>query len=277
MKKIVNKIKGLNLKKKVQLGILSFLTLALIAIIPVYAWFMNQKKAAELYKVEYPNSLFINAAHREDQTYFELDKINVNEYQLDDNNQIVRDGNNNPVKITKKSYVFTVSGSNTDNYILQMAHTNNNQFTYTLYKATQSTTKPVSGEYVEYKTHIGGTTENTMVFADDVVAEGSTLYYVKGQSLNDAPYNGAYKNVESGSVTAIKSTSNSYYQKTYGDNTNVNAYAVPSYWQATLPTTTGNNKQFCDYYILEVTWNSNLQGTLTKKETDIVTFSVLRQ
>ena len=239
-----------------------------------YAWFTSQKKAAEMFKVAHPNALYINAAHREDQVNFALDGININDYQIDDNGNIVTDEHGDPDKIKEKRYVFSVSGSDTNKFILQMAHTNNNLFTYKIYEATETTTKPSSGTtYVEYKV-TGKHNENSMVFAGDNVSEGDMLYYVKGSLIT-----GEYKNVEAGSSIAKNKDANNiydtYYTKTYGNNTNVEEHAVPSYWQATINSAEAN-KQFCKHFILEVTWDRTVQDTQTAKETDLVYLSVER-
>lgn len=267
MKRILEKFNGLTASKKVQLIAAMVFTAALLTAIPVYAWFTNQKKAAEMFKVAYPNALYINAAHREDQVNFALNGININDYRIDGNGNIVTNQNGDPVKITEKRYVFSVSGSDTNKFILQLAHTNNNLFTYKIYEATETTTKPSSGTYVEYKA-TGEHTENTMVFAGDTASAGDTLYYVMGAQIT-----GAYKNVASGQK--IANDDDIYYTKTYGDNTNVEEHAVPSYWQTTINSAEAN-KQFCKHFILEVTWNVAEQDTQTKKETDLVYLSVER-
>ena len=270
MKNMIEKFKGLTVSKKIQIIAAMIFTIALIVTMPVYAWFTNQKKAAEMFKVEYPNALYINAAHREDQVNFALDGINVNEYQLNADGTI-KTVNDTPVKITEERYVFSVSGSNTNQFILQMAHTNNNLFTYKIYAATEQTTEPESGTYVEYKA-TGEHTENTMVFTGDTVSKDDVLYYVKGDEVS-----GGYLNMGSGASVANSGTSDTHYYKTYGDNTNVESHAVPSYWQATINADQSANKQFCKYFILEVTWNNTVQATQTSKETDLVYFSVQRK
>lgn len=131
MKRIFEKIKGLTTARKIQLCAACILSVALAVAIPVYAWFSKQKKAAEMYKIQYPNSLYINAAHREDRMYFKLDTVGVNEYVKDEHGDTVYE-NGKPVFVTEKSYIFTVSGSNAERFILQMAHTNNNMFNYTI-------------------------------------------------------------------------------------------------------------------------------------------------
>lgn len=267
MKNLIDKFKGLTVSKKIQIIAAMIFTIALLVTIPVYAWFTNQKKAAEMFKIEYPNALYINVAHREDQVNFALDGINVNAYQLNADGSI-KEENGTPVKITEERYVFSVSGSNTNQFVLQMAHTNNNLFTYKIYAATEQTKEPDSGTYVEYK----ATGENTMVFTGDTVSKNDSLYYVKGAEVS-----GSYLNMDSGASVAKSGTSNAEYYKTYGNNTNVESHAVPSYWQATINADQGANKQFCKYFILEVTWNNTVQATQTAKETDLVYFSVTRK
>lgn len=274
MVNILNKIKGLTTAKKIQFIVAFVLTVAMITAIPVYAWFTNQKKAAEMYKIEYPNSLYINAAHREDRMYFKLDAIDVNEYLKDENNELMHDPNGEPIFVTEKNYIFTVSGTNAENFILQMAHTNNNLFNYEIYSATQydylSEENAPSGtdikkivpagtesdKIIEYETNPGGYNENTLVFADDPINKDSaeTKYYVIGDKVN-----GSYKNnadiTKQIDDTNLAKNNDNYYEKNYGDNKNVEEHAIPSYWQAELPT--GNyNKQFCKYFVLKVKWDS---------------------
>ena len=285
MKKIIEKFKKLSVGKKVQLLSAVVLTAAVIAIIPTYAWFSYQRRAAEMFKVEYPNALYINAAQREDQVQFDLSGINVNEYwrnesgQLLDINGDVVTGEASPAKITKKQYVFSVSGSNTKKYILQLAHTTNNYFTYTVYHAEQTDEIPETGEYVKYVTTVDPDvhTENPfLAVGDDVVNTESseTKYYIKGQNVGLQS-----KNADANDSTRAKDGSNDtkYYPKSYGDNSNVEERAIPMYWQREITVTSADpNKRFCDYYILEITWPDRAGKNIEDKETDIVYFSSKR-
>lgn len=69
--KILNKISErfsrLSNKKRMQIVTAATLTICMLITIPSYAWFNEQKKAAEMFKVQNPNALYINAAHREDE------------------------------------------------------------------------------------------------------------------------------------------------------------------------------------------------------------------
>ncbi|SEF92129.1 hypothetical protein SAMN04487934_10536 [Eubacterium ruminantium] len=284
MKKLIKKIGMLSKPCKIQLVVALFLTIALMAIIPVYAWFANQKKAAEMFKVEYPNSLYINAAHREDRVYFDLAGININDYKYDAvTRQPVVDGNGDPIIISKMAYVFSVSGSNTNNFVLQIGHTTNNQFTYTVYEATQKATAEEamtlagnnSDLIVRYKQHAESHTENSIQVTYDPVVTNATseLFYVR----NATSLSGSYLNT--GGTSGTAATTGKYYTKTYGDNTYVQTYAVPLYWQSNnIPVTsiTDSNKNFVKYFILEVTWDRDQQASIEDKETDIIYFSVKR-
>lgn len=278
MKSLLEKFKKMSLSRKIQCIVAVVLTICLPIAISVYAWFIGQKKAAELYKVEYPNSLYINAAHREDKMYFRLDSIDVNEYLRDDENNIVKDQYGNPIYINQKNYIFAVSGSNTDKFILQMAHTNNNLFNYKIYEATQYDNLPAnfsSDKIIEYKTNPGGYTENPLVFASDPVNRESseTKYYVIGNLTS-----GTYLNNQSGddiSEVNLAKNGDFFYSENYGSNTNVEDHAIPSYWKGEFETQ-NSNKLFCRYFILKVTWDYNVINTQKTKESDMIYFSVKR-
>lgn len=282
MKKIMAKFKKLSKSRKIQLIIAVMLTVGLMVIIPVYAWFASQKKAAEMFKVEYPNALYINAAHREDRINFKLDGININEYAVNPvTRKLIENEDGDPVKIEKMAYVFSVSGSNTTSFTLQLGYTTNNKFTYTVYEASQYSTSEAAmaaagdniDRIVRYKQNAGSHTENGLQIIGDEYVDDATsdLYYVRSTTA----LTGTFLNPGSSSGTAA--TTGKYYEDTYGDNTNVQLNAVPLYWQKTgIAVTSDSNKNFCKYFILEVTWDSEEQLLLEEKETDMIYFSVKR-
>ena len=270
MKRIFQKFDMLPKKRKIALVTAFTLTFSLIISIPSFAWFHNQKKAAEMYKVEFPNSLYINAAHREDKMYFALDTVDMGEYQRDINNEIVKDGNNQPVKITEKRYVFSVSGSNVSEFKLQLTHTNNNMFTYEIYEAEQTDVAPSGSEqYVKYDIGASRNNENRTVIDGDPIGVNGTKYYI----MEDDPLEGTYLNQRSGSILA--KNDDGYYTLNYGSNTNVEDHEVPLYWQKSINTGMSNKENFCKYYVLKVTWTGRT-GEVEKKETDLVYLSVAR-
>lgn len=309
IKQHLQQFREMSLSRKVQLVSAGVLTIGLMTAIPVYAWFTNQKKAAEMFKVEYPNSLYINAAYREDQKYFEFDAININDYAKDPltGSKIIKSGE--PVFVEKYSYVFSVSGSSTNEFVLQMAHTNNNKFTYKIYDAKQfddvddakSEANNDTSKIIKYTPNPCGHTENPIQVDGDTYVDAppenlppTALYYVKGNAIdgtyrnpkivtpvnagNDGEGNNGEGNEEETTVKlAEKDTNESFYFNTYGDNLKVDDRAVPLYWQGNVSVTTDANKNFCKYFILEVSWDEDEQDhQLASKETDMVYFSVKR-
>ena len=331
IKSLLGRFDRLSGKRRLQIVTAVALTFCMIVSIPSYAWFMNQKKAAEMFKVEYPNSLFVNAAHREDRVYFDLGPIDVNgeekdeygntiyykdadgsiSYARDDEDRIINDIYGHPTydrtdssakKIEKMQYVFSVSGTHTSRFTLQMGHTNNNKFTYTLYNAKQYRYKnaasapagtdeddivpdgTVSSRIVKYTTSKSSHNENKLQvnydrYDDSASANPMDLFYVRdAAAITSQGYKNNYTNSE-GEELGKDDVNDPYYKETYGSYTNVQDYSVPSYWQAVINLSDSEideNNGFCRYFILEVTWDDSEQETQEKKETDMIYFSAKR-
>ena len=299
MDRIIARIKRIPKGTKIRFIVIFVITACLAAALPVYSWFSYQRKAAEMYKIEYPNSLYINAANREDQVNFKLAGINVGELRRDEEGYYL-DANNERVTsaelaaaITKKQYVFSVSGSNTKKYILQLAHTNNNLFDYAVYEAEQ-TSSPPSGnaEYIKYKTDPGAHKENPFIaIGTDVVvttAAGQTnapavtttavRYYTKGSMVmrDGDSATDKNRNTDTNAGVRLAKDSDIYFHETYGSSANVEAHSIPTYLQNEISNfETDESKRFCHYYILEVTWSGDRSG-VEEKETDMVYLSVSR-
>lgn len=189
------------------------------------------------------------------------------------------DNQGNLIPVTNQKYVFSVSGSNTSSYRLQLAHTNNNQFTYTIYPATQYGSEndvPVGtdeNDIVPYAMHTGSHTENSIQVTSDQYNDttdvGHEKYYVKANT----PLDGEYKNNKTGTEhNLLKAQESSiYYEENYSSMTNVQEDDIPSYWQSeSIPVVNDANKKFCHYYILVVAWPNKDNITIEKKETDMV-------
>ena len=255
MNRILNRFQALPLKKKVRLIAAILLVSAFIAMIPVYAWFTGQKRAAEMFKIKYPNALYINAAHREDRVFFDLDSIDVNAYEkdewgntiyyvkndpsntilyaLDGEERIMTDEYGHPVynttdgeahKITSKQYAFSVSGKGMSEFTLQLAHTNNNKFIYKIYEATQYTDKQAAiaaasdlGNIVTYSSNKNSHNENTLQVAHDPYDDSadSVEYYYVRQNEPIDADSSGYKN-NNDQQLGIRDTDNSFYKETYG-------------------------------------------------------------
>ena len=261
-KKFVNLSKG----KKIQVVIASILTVCAFAAAPVYAWFRWQQQAARYDKISSPNSLYICAARREDAKYFDIGRVDVKAYWKD-SNQVAQQ------RATYQDYVFSVAGDYVTSYSLQLAHTTNNNYTYTIYRADVTNENPASDtkylgrDFIEYDIHNSFDPAEIADIAESPVYEDletgdSLYYYVKKDdnstliSLNatdptesdtskvipstytiggkKVKYNGHYLNWNS---EFQANTAGKYHIATYEGGENgysaVNPHAEPLYWQAT--------------------------------------------
>jgi hypothetical protein len=275
MKNLILKLNALPLKTKAALGAAVLLTISLLVAVPSAAWFYSQRKAAEMYKVEYPNSLYLNAAQREDRMYFNMNAISP--YKTDPvTGGLVHDEDGKLIPVESQLFVFSVSGSNTKNYKLQMAHTNNNQLSYKIYPAKQYSSQDdiPSGtdddDIVMYSAHENSHTENAIQVTDDIYSETGSKYYVKESSV----LAGGYKNNVSINPMQAKDNDTFYYEN-YQDSTNVQTDVIPSYWQSdSVSVNMDSNNKFCDYYIIEVTWEN--RSSVEDKETDMIYITAAR-
>lgn len=200
------------------------LTLTMACSATVYAWFTAQRKISTITQINSPSALVIGAGAKESSVNIELGGINVEDVSR------------------KKDFVFCVySDESVENYKLQLAHTTNIQFVYTIYKAEAHETDP-GNDRVEY-----------------VDEGGNAHYYTK----NGGAVSGNYLN-KSGTIA-----NNTLHDKSYNDYDSVQKNAEPLYWQTDGAITPANSNLsgFIDYYILEISWNESI---LSDKETDIV-------
>lgn len=279
---------GLQKKRKVQLIISLVLTLLLLIEIPVFAWFSSKKKMAVLGNVNAPYTLYLSSGNQEDLVYLDMSSIDVGTPGLREHG-------------THKDFVFSVQGSwDISQYYLQLAHTTNIPFEYTVYRvkdngvdendvadrdiytavgydALSDTLKATS---VSYTTHVdsGGIDKGTTIYyiyRPEVTysATGSNQY---GKVMDKSNY----VNPQNGTL-GTRSDSNTYYKQTYGTGITdkVQKNAVPLYMQSgTLAKNPGaeNGKDFCDYYVLRVEWSSEAAAALKNdKETDMVYITVV--
>jgi len=277
MKTLFKKFNNMPIKRRIALITAFSLTLLLFCSIPVLAWFYMQRKTAEMYKIEFPNSLYLNAAQREDRMYFNMNAISP--YKTDPvTGGLVHDDDGKLIPVTRQLYVFSVSGSNTKSYKLQMAHTNNNQFTYTIYPATQYDDQAsipsgtLDADIVPFSMHLNSHTENTIQVSYDLYSETGSKYYVKSATA----LIGEYKNNETSNPMKAKDD-DAFYVENYGDKTNVEENDIPSYWHSdSISVSLDSNKKFCDYYIVEVTWEKRTNMTFEDKETDMIYITASR-
>ncbi len=261
MKNTKQKFNELPKSKKIQLVLASMLTITTMIAAPVFAWFANQREVATMAKINSPAKLTIKAGHAEDVIQFQMSGINVG----------------NEGKAGEEYFVFCVEGEDIANYNLQIAHTTNLPFFYTLYKAHEDDANGT----VEYKDVLGGTHMYTIAeeFIDDSNGASRGVY---GGYINDS---GNAERLIADSNYIDKSYDNRDYELTNG-NTHIQYYAEPIYWQTKAPIyatwVDANSVQYNDYgandpdnrfrnyYVLKVSWMAGAFPDGNDKETDLI-------
>lgn len=226
---------------RVKFIIASVLTLSLLIAIPVFAWFSSQRKMATMAKIDSPAKLSLKSGAREEIVQFKMSGIDV-------------------TQTSPKSFVFCVEGEDISRYNIQLAHTTNINFNYTIYKAKQAPAGDTTG--VEY-----------------IKADNSRVYYNKASSA----LSGSFINNTTDSVDSARTIGNTDYEaSSYNngiDSDERQKFAEPLYWQTTTPITAEESEydeivdenSFRNYYVLEVSWDSDV---LNDKETDMVYITV---
>ena len=201
-------------KKKAVLAVAAA-ALALL-VLPVMAWLYMQRSMETITKINMP-ALFIGAGDAKPIQELELSNIDVSAEQK------------------YKDIVFCVYSTKPGlDYDIQLAHTTNIGFTYTIYKASLA---PSNGE----------------------------VSYLNGQYKKGNELKGSYLN--KGDNGYADST---YHKTTYNAYSNVQAAAEPLYWRTTDKETlpdSGHNGNYINYYILHISWDEKVQDN---KETDMV-------
>ena len=243
MNRIKDMFQNLNKMQKIQAILASVVSIVFLIEIPVYAWFaLSSNKAETMTKIQEPKNLDICAGNAESIEYFDLNDINIEEITDD----------------SPKRYVFCViTGSNKTLYDIQIAHTTNIPFTYSLYRAEEGTASDTGA--VPYTTHD---------------ANPQTIYYKSvGEKLELTYPNADTDNIPNYGRTLGKKD-DKYYNLVYSDTDSPEIYAVPKYEQVKELQTIDPNH---DFYILElgfegedVTGFSQWNNNKNNKETDII-------
>ena len=268
-------------KNKILLITSAALTVILSIEIPVFAWFSNQRKMAVVGNINAPYTLYLSSGNQESLMWLNMSSIDVGTPQSETPKH--------------KDYVFSVQGSwDITDYYLQLAHTTNIPFKYTVYRVkdediyTEAGYRELSDELKEtsvpYITHNSkGKVGNTDIAKGEMIyytfrPDSSYVYNDTSKQYGKIMDESNYKNAVSGQQLAVKS--GSYYSKTYGStpSARVQKNAVPLYMQAgpikknsTLET---NGDDFCDYYVLRVDW-TDAPSLQNDKETDMVYITVV--
>ncbi len=139
-------IKSIVKNKKIQFITALVLTIILLVGYPAYSWFKFQRSIERFEKISTPNSLYITAGRLEDSKNFEVDNVDVTAYWYDDSGTP-------DSRVTYQDYVFSVAGDYVSDYTLQFAHTTNNNYTYEIFRADVTNSKPsgiLGKDYIEY-------------------------------------------------------------------------------------------------------------------------------
>lgn len=223
MKKNIIKKNG----KRLLIAVIS-IAVMLMTSVTAYAWFTYRRQLDTITRINSPTTLVIGAGAKES-------SLNINMGGID-----VAD------EACKKDFVFSVySDESVENYKIQLAHTTNIDFNYSIYKAAEHTDDPGN---------------DRAVYTDE---SGNTFYYTK----NGDALSGVFLNLDQDGKTADKSLHDKSYDNY--DKKYVQKNAEPLYWQTAdvIQPTNNSGSGFLDYYILEVSWNENAANN---KETDIV-------
>ncbi len=246
LKKLSEYFKKQSFSKKVQIIVAAFMTMVFLIAVPVAAWFSYQRKMITMAKINSPAKLTLMSGHREDIIEFKLSGIDVGEGVAG-----------------SKDFVFGVEGKDISNYKLQLAHTTNINFDYSIYRAIEDDTNGT----VRYTT-----------------ADGSTVKYIKADLVlgdNSGTFVGERINGDTTGGRLI-GTAN-YENKSYKGTDQLQDFAQPLYWQtgvinskATyngktyndyLGETCRSDKEFLNYYVLHIDWDENV---VNDKETDLI-------
>lgn len=239
---------------KPQFWIAAALIILVVAVVlPVFAWFTNAGIAAYA-PISSHESLYIGAGHIEiTDSDFDPD------VKLEDVRYLYLDG----IDLTDENkeyfdYVFCVYGKSLQAFNLQIAYTTNNQFTYEIYAANESSV--TSAGAIAYTTH------------DDVSPQ--TYYYSIAEYSSDpepVPVPVAGTALNATTVDGKTVANSTKHTATYGSYANVNRFAEPIYWQTDSSIATGlaraDRGAFVKYYILRVH-----KGTknINDRETDVI-------
>lgn len=248
MKKFKAVYHSLSRLQRIEFIAASVITMLLFIAVPVYSWFAFSDRLETLTRILTPESLDIRAGNKDPIENFDLTDIDIESLQ---------EGGT-------KSYVFCVkTGELGSLYDIQLAYTTNIPFTYTLYRA-EETSDP---------------SEVDVIYAPIADETDQTMYKKNGSALNLQILNGDTTS-ESYYGRLLAKNSDGYFNKTYDaeDDGTPEIYAIPLYSQVTIAAENANDY---DFFILELSWNESASSTAfnkwnkatNNKETDMIYIS----
>lgn len=213
-----------NKKKALMLVVAAVAT---ILVVPVLAWFYFQRSLQTITMIDEPLPLEIGAGDARDITELELSNIDVTEKKYHD-------------------VVFCVYSSQLLSYNIQLAHTTNIGFSYTIYPAQKTSDSGL-----------------------DPVKYMDENYYIDVNQHVDGKYLNLEKNNTSDRAVAVNS--GVYHNNTYGSYNSIQTYAEPLYWKnngiLSLPQNRDERGYYINYYVLRISWDNTVRNN---KETDMV-------
>ena len=241
--------------KKIEAIIASIATLFLMIAAPIYAWFSYTNRVETLTKIQEPSNLNLCAGDGDPLEYFELSNIDLEEIQETGK---------------PKCYVFGVITDNAKTfYDIQLAHTTNIPFTYTLYRANVSDSTDPNA--VVYEGVSGDVYYTRTIKEGKTTAEALDLVALNADTAKTSQYG-----------RTLAKADDKYYKMTYDDSTDEpEIYAIPIYSKVKgLETIDPLN----DFYILEVNWDEGAaaegfdkwNAAINNKETDVIYITASR-
>lgn len=269
--KFIKKFKQLETRKKLEVIISAILTVTLMVALPVYAWFASNKNLETITKIKEPGEIIIRAGKRGGQT--EADSI-VNFEMKDIDIESIAEGK-------PQRFVFSVMpGDYNLGYKIQLAHTTNIPFVYTLYKAEATDTTGMTETQLAQLT----------IYSPIDNKSDKTYYQTVGSALTMNPLNEDDASTVGRKIAKQNDTGDGYksYSQTYNGSDTPEVYAVPVYLQSGKQTHSGDSADKYDYYILELSWDTsaNISDNYAfkdwntgknNKETDIIYITASRQ
>lgn len=273
---LFKKFKQLDEKKKNEVVITLIITVALMIALPVYAWFASNKNLETITKIKEPGEIIIRAGKRNGQT--EADSI-VNFEMKDIDIESIAGGK-------PQRFVFSVMpGDYNLGYRIQLAHTTNIPFVYTLYKAEAPDTTGMTEEQLAELEQLGELT----VYSPVNDKNDKTYYQTVGPAITMTARNEDDASAVGRKIAKQNDTGDSFkcYSQTYTASDAPEVYAVPVYLQSAKQTHSGDSADSYDYYILQLSWDTTAERGddyafkdwnvgKNNKETDIIYITASR-
>lgn len=209
----------------------------------VFAWLASTRNTLSYAPVASPEPLFIGAGHRD----FDAEHHKFLNDHFEDIRYLYFNGIDVEEGRDYYDYVFCVYGNMVPGYKIQLSYTTNNQFTYQIFRANESTTE--SEGSIAYTTH----TDTPRTYYYTPYGDALAGNFVNAQTVN-------------GETIA----DNTRHTQTYGAYNNVDKYGEPLYWQTSGIEPGYSRGDFINYYILRVNINDK---AINDRETDVICFA----